>query len=297
MLKVLVDDSDISYEKNNVLRKVFNFFLIPCLNRLPAGFHKQIRHTNKQAGEVAQNKTTHTALEILYSRGRKSNNLGFFKQKPLEKLFHSVWFNTNNSKSVRNRLRLVIHELSKELVRIDKMDKNEIFMLSIASGSARAVAESVNNSKSTKKINSTFLDRSIDALNYSKALISDLGLDKSEIYTFRWVQDTASNFPSHLSSKLDMVEMVGLIDYFNDEKVVTLFRLIYNNLYEGGFFITSNISDNQEKKFVDNAIGWKMIYRSGEDLARLAVRAGFSEHNILVKYEPLKVHAVLIAHK
>lgn len=295
MALVTVDTNpDLKYEKNSILKKILNFFLIPILNSLPRGFHKKIGYTNRPAGKVAENKTTHVALEILYTRGVEEVD----KKKPgiFKKAIHSIWFNTNNPKSVRNRLRLVTHLLTQQIKKVASL-KTELYILSIASGSARAVVEAIKQSNTESLIHANFLDKNLSALEYSKSLVAKLLIPDPAQYDFRWIEDTAGNFPHHVHENLDIVEMVGLIDYFDDEKVVSLFKKIYSKLNDGGMFVCSNISDNSERRFVDNAIGWKMIYRSGERLAELAAESGFIEKNIEVKYEPLKVHAVLIAHK
>lgn len=296
MTNVSIDDkNNLNYETNGLIKKTLNFFLIPILNLLPGGFNKHIGYTNKPAGEVAKNRTSYKALELLYSKGEKgwSQNRYWW-----ENIFHSIWFNTNNSKSIRNRLRLVTHLLDKEFKELKNNDKLQINTLSIASGSARAVVEVISKSDFTGTVNSIFLDKSKHALEYSKNLADQYNINNLHRINIDWVEDTASNFSEYLEDrKMNIVEIVGLLDYFDDEKVVKLFSMIYENLENSGVLLSSNISMNKEKRFVDNAIGWKMIYRDGQHFANLAIRAGFKSENVSVIYEPLKIHAVLIARK
>ena len=116
-------------------------------------------------------------------------------------------------------------------------------------------------------------------------------------FTLKWVVDTASNFPVHMAESPDIVEMVGLLDYFRYRKARKIFSLIFENLPEGGKFITANIVDNEERRFITNLVGWKMIYRDPHELAHLALRSGFQREKIMVIREPLNIHTILIAEK
>ena len=118
------------------------------------------------------------------------------------------------------------------------------------------------------------------------------------MYACRWITDTANSFPKYFpNNKPNIVEMVGLLDYFDDEKILETFQTIYNNLEEGGVLITANVIDNKERPFLERVVGWNMIYSTPEDFIRIANEAGFRSENIVVYVEPLKIHFVMVAHK
>ncbi|HEY4493442.1 MAG TPA: class I SAM-dependent methyltransferase family protein [Candidatus Paceibacterota bacterium] len=290
MAHIADNDSTLKYEVNTTHKKVFNLFFTSILNNLPASVVHLIKKSNYSAHHVIENKTSHEALETLYSCGHShpSSNL-------LNKLFRSIWFNVDNSKAVRNRLKLVKKELKVAFSSIiDREEKIEL--LSIASGSARSVVEAISEAGLTaEKIRASFLDKNPNALDYSKRLVSKCGLKN---FHFRWFNDVASNFPVYFANaKPNLVEMVGLLDYFSFDKTLSLLKVIYNNLPKGGILITANISDNRERKFVTNIVGWHMIYKNADELRSLAISAGFNPDKIRVIYEPLRIHCVLIAEK
>lgn len=291
-LTIYIDkDPDLGLETNNIFKSVFNFFFIPILNLLPKGFSKLIKKTNNAAAIVIDNATNHKALEVLYSKGEL-----FSFKKIGENFFKYIWFNINNSKAVRNRLKFVKRELEKHLKKISKFDR-EIEILSIASGSSRAIIEVVKNGDylSGTKLSITFLDKSEHAINYSKQLSSNISHLPINLF---WIQDSAGNFlRNHPSKKYDVVEIVGLLDYFNDDKVVEIFSGVFSLLQSGGILITSNINHNDEEKFITNVIDWPMVYRTAENLAVLANRAGFDYNKMKAFYEPLKVHGMVVAEK
>jgi SAM-dependent methyltransferase len=291
-MKIEIDnDKELNLESNSLLKKVFNVFFIPVLNSLPKNFKNIIKKTNKSASVVIENATNHKALEVLYSKGEL-----FSFKKFGAKFFQFIWFNINNSKAVRNRLKFVKRELRMHLESISKFDR-DIEVLSIASGSSRAIVEVVKHGEYLRGANLviTFLDKSEHAINYSKNLSTDISHLPIKL---KWIQDSAGNFLRNPTGiKYDIVEIVGLLDYFTDEKVLETFSGIYKILQPGGIIITSNVNHNFEEKFITKVIDWPMIYRTAEELANLVNKAGFDYNNMKVFYEPLKIHGMVVAKK
>lgn len=288
-VSVIDCDNALGLETNSVTRKFFNFFFVPILNNLPKDFKHNIKKTNRAAAEVIDNVTNHNALEVLYSKGKKFSAKNFTK-----KLFQKVWFNLDNSKAVRNRLKFVKRELKNHLQTIAQYDR-EINIISIASGSSRAVVETVRDGHYLEgtKLSITFLDKNPKAIEYSKELSQMIDHKGIEL---EWINDTVGNyFRNSPQKKFDIVEIVGLLDYFNDEKVIETFKGIYSILQEGGIVITANISHNKEERFITNIIDWPMIYRTPDELGQLVHQAGFPLEKMKTFYEPLKVHGMVVA--
>lgn len=285
------NDPELYLETNSKLKTFFNFFFIPVLNSLPKNFKHLIKKTSSSAAVVIDNATSHKALEVLYSKGElfSLNKLG-------GKFFKYVWFNMNNSKAVRNRLKFVKRELKNHLENISEFDR-DIEIISIASGSSRALIETVKNGHYLKdaKLSLTFLDKSEHAIQYSK----DLSVHINHLpIKMEWVNDSAGSFLRGAPfEKYDIVEIVGLLDYFSDEKVLEIFKSIYKTLQPGGILITANINHNSEEEFLTKVIDWPMIYRTAEELGHLVNEAGFEYNKMKVFYEPLKVHGIVVAKK
>lgn len=285
------NDPALDLEKNGVFRRILDIVFVPILNNLPRGFKELIKKTNNAAKVVIDNATNHQALEVLYSKG------DMFSVKRLgAHFFKYIWFNLHNSKAVRNRLRLVKREFRIHLEDISAVDR-DIEIISIASGSSRAIIETVKNGhyQPGAKLSLTFLDKSEHAIAYSKNLSTEI---QHLPIKMQWVHDTVGGFLRNAPAGcFDIVEMVGLLDYFSDDKVVEVFSGIYKMLQEGGVLITANINMNDEEPFITKVIEWPMVYRSAEDLAALANRAGFEYNKMKVFYEPLKIHGLLVAKK
>ena len=291
-MKLIVDkDPNLNYEINTVFKKMLNVFLIPVLNSIPPSFQKYIRKTHKSAEEIIEHATTHQALEILYKKGDRKYSKTLF-----HKFFHTVWFNTNNSKAVRNRLRLTKREI-KQCIDTLITQRKDIHILSIASGSARSIIEVLTGIENPNdvSISVTFLDKNPAALEYSKHLAKEL----DTTFNLTWVNSTVNSFFRNLSTtqKFNIIEMVGLVDYFNNYKATSIFSSIFSHLDTNGFLITANINNNSEQKFVTDAVGWNMEYRSAEYLAVLIAKAGFNSDKMRIYYEPLKIHCVITVSK
>jgi len=285
------NDSNLDLEINGPVRSFFNIFFVPVLNILPKNFKHLIKKTNNAAAEVIDNATSHKALEVLYSKGDL-----FSIKKIGSNFFKYVWFNLNNSKAVRNRLKFVKRELGSHLEKISKFDR-EISVLSIASGSSRAIIETVRDGHYLKnaKLSLVFLDKNEHAVNYSKHLSTHIAHLPIKL---NWIQDSVGNYlRSAPKDKFDVIEIVGLLDYFTDDKVIETFRGINELLQDGGIMIASNVNHNSEEKFITNVIDWPMIYKSVEELAVLANKSGFDYNKMKVFYEPLKIHGMIIAKK
>src|SRR3989338_6602221 len=290
-MPITVDTDDtMGYETNSVHKKLFNLIATPILNNAPASLHHLIKRSDKSANHVLENRTTHEALETLYACGHShpDGNL-------LQSIFRSIWFNIDNSKAVRNRLKLVKREIMTLIKRINNQGR-KVRLLSIASGSARSVIEATKQSGLTgNSIELSFLDKNPNAIDYSKRLVTEYTLP----YHCLWFIDIAQNFPNYfsVSDEPNVIEMVGLLDYFSIIKTLDLLKIIYANLATGGYLVTANISDNRERMFITNIVGWQMDYKSADELLDLAIKAGFKSDKISVMYEPLKIHCVLVAQK
>ncbi len=275
------------YHYTSFPRKVLNSILRPILNHVPEKYRFLVRRSHKQAAEVIDKATTHEALEVLYKKGTHGSRENFFSR-----IVRQVWFGTENALAIYNRLILV---KKKFLFFANKGSATSI--LSIASGSARAIIESLPFLQpNINPIRISFLDKNPKALEHSKLLLSKQG---DANFRFRFLNDTASNFINYYEPEenLDIIEMVGLLDYFQDAKIKELLSLIYQKLATSGVLITANIADNPERPFVTNLVGWKMIYRRPEQLINLALASGFQPENLEIIFEPNMIHFILIARK
>ena len=291
MKGVIVDnDQTLGYETNSPFRKLVNFFFIPILYILPSSAVRVLKKVHISTEEMVVHAGTHRAMEIIYDVNPRP------KASRFQNFFLSIWLGINNSKAARNRLRLVKREIKRKIVQLAAEDK-EIKIINIASGSARAVLESIDEIPlgNDLKLSAVFIDKNQEAISFSQQLASS----HKYFSSFQWVRDTADHFlkTSSQKTKYNIAEVVGLLEYLNNEDASNIFTLVNESLESGGVLITTNIVDNPERRFMSNSIGWKMIYRSVDELSSLLMGAGFVLDKMKIYYEPQRLHSVIVAQK
>ncbi len=286
-----------SLEYDTGIRALVNKFLIPILNSLPQSLRKIIVK-DKAADKVVEERTSHSALETLYQSGFNVSRPKDF----IQSLSRKLWFGTDNAKAVRNRLKIVT-TLILNSIKKQARHKERINILSIASGSARAVLNAARcalDSDSNLSLNIVLLDKSEKALLYSRKLAEEYQLLQDDRVNIAWLQGNATQTVIDLfkqNQKFDIVEMVGLLDYFDNDKSISIFKEINKILNDNSMFVTANIQPNREMRFVTKFVDWKMIYRTPHDMFELLVKSGFNPENISLLNEPFNVHVIVMAEK
>jgi hypothetical protein len=295
---VTVDkDPSLGYEQNNAIGIIFNYLAALVLNLLPPSLTNfLIDMTAPTIKEVRDGATTHQALDALYMNQKFSSRHGILKGA-----MEYAWFRLGNARAVRNRLKLVkkfLRTIILERMTHDSDQKIRIF--SLGCGSSRAIIETLYELRKGDQINMdrfdiSLLDKAPEALELSRQIIREHNLKE---IGFSFIADEVGNFPVHLDGdKIEIIEMVGVLDYLKNRSAIRMFRKINNSLKKEGFFITANIRKNSETSFLNKTIRWFMIYREPEELMHLLLSAGFERSKIQITFEPLRTHSVALCRK
>jgi len=203
--------------------------------------------------------------------------------------FDDFWIGMMNAQAVRNRFKLVRQEVRRAIMRFQ--NQGEVRIISLACGSAEAIIKVIAEYKAKGVIvRALLVDRDETALEYAKNLAIACGvIDRVETRkdSVSRVIQISEGFRPHI------IEMLGLLDYIQQDKAIRLAEKIKQSLEPNGLFLTCNIKNNPEKMFLLTVIDWWMIYRTPQELADVAMKSGFS--NFRVVYEPLEIHGILIA--
>lgn len=290
-VSVVVDqDENLKYETHSWIAQIFRIPILLILNLLPTRLSRTIflafsghRGDNRT---VSRSVATYKALEVMYTfparRARgETNTTDFFWEYFL-----------SNARAFRNRLALVKRKI---LIAIKEVSQRKVGvnLLSLGSGSARAVLEILHMLNGTPPVKVKLIDISREAIYYSQELAHTFNINQIE-----WHQDSVQNLEKYCQGfRPDVVEMVGLLDYYPQKQAVDMVTKIYNVLSPGGWLITGNVCPNFEKPFVDKGIRWQAIYRTPHELAKIMIDAGFPIEDIKIVYEPFKIHALAICQK
>lgn len=282
-------------ETHSIPVKIVRVVTVPALNLLPKGVIQLfMKKSNKDAGTVvAKGGTTH-ALEAMYGRSQRKLFSRGIPQGISDLFWHHL---ISQPKSLRNRLKVVQRVMEeKVMLLLDKYGRKEVSILSIAGGSSRSIMYTLDNLKKKglhERVKVITIDKDAAALDVGRKIAEGLDLHRN----FEWVHGTASQvstlFPS---KKFDIVEIVGLLDYFDFDRAVRLMTMSRELLNDNGFIIIANVIPNREKPFVHKT-GWPaMFYRKPEEVERLIKAAGFTcSDDVIV--EPLEIHCVGIGQK
>lgn len=278
-------------ETHNVFIKIIRFFLVPFLNSIPAGIlQRVIKKSSPYGSKVIEKPGTTHSLENMYTK-HETRTKNFFKH-----LGDSFWHNViSQPKAIRNRLRIVEEKLEGELRNVIQ-NGGQPNIYNLGGGSSRAVIKTVAKLKSETgaQITVSTIDRDSNALGLGNNLAQKHGVEN----LFTWIDGDVRNISSLLEdNSAHVVEMVGLLDYFDNEASVKLITQIRNKIKPGGLFIVANVHPNNESTFVTN-VGWpKMYYKSSKELFDILEKSGFTNSGIDILFEPLKVHIVGTARK
>jgi len=277
-------DLDKMYEKQGFIERIFTFPLFLLLNsKLFHSTAKSLLKKSSTAKKVKDNATTHVALEAVYAFDHQIDRTkGFF----VGLINYILQKYVKNAKALRNRLKLVKKELR---IAISSIEKEDITILNLGAGSARSVLETVAEFKN-KKIKVVLLDLSQKALDDSKEIIKNSDIRGEFIY----IREHIMNVDKALSDlSPDIVEMVGLLDYFDEKDSIDIVNKVYSIMPPGSVFITGNILPNKEEPFLTNLLNWPLIYMNFDELSSIIKKSNFEEEKARIIYEPLKIHAVL----
>lgn len=284
------------YESLSFGRFCFNCLIAKLFTSLPVSISELIlKKSSDQAAKVHRHAKTHKALDTMYDIGEKLHLTDGIVKNVIE----HTWFNMTNPRAARNRLKLIKKLIKEEIIEHYDKTPDNLDILSIASGSSRAIIEAVNEVKQEgydiSKIKISLLDKNKAALDSSVSYLDKYKLGLRELCL---INDKGRNFTNYFKDKKpDIIEVVGLFDYLNDEKANLLLKLIYNNIANGGVLLMGNIRTNRERKFVEKVMNWHMIYREPEDLKGIIGEAGFNTDKVKIYYEPLQIHGIIKAIK
>lgn len=281
----------VSSEKNleihGVLTKAARIFTVPLLNTLPALFIQRVMRASSHdaATVVAKGGSTH-ALEAMYTRYHR----GLFSRGFFQGIADLFWHHlVSQPKALRNRLRIVQSLLEKEI----RLRAEPVFILSIAGGSARSLINALAKLRAEHfpyTVRVIILDKDETALEVGKRVAVSAGVSDC----FKWVRGNAGDIASLVPDmRFDIVEIVGLLDYFDAEQTMRLLRTLRLIMKTNSALLVANVTPNNEQPFVHKT-GWPpMHYRTASDFTHLIEKAEFVARDTIT--EPLGVHIIVRA--
>jgi SAM-dependent methyltransferase len=186
-----------------------------------------------------------------------------------------LWQMAYNCRSVRSR-GVFTRKAIKFLLQVMSKRKEKIRVASLGSGSGSQMLQGIaENNLKINELHLSLVDNDFRALELGRKNARNLGIedliDTHETSIGRFLKKTEGE-------SLDLIEKVGLSDYFDDTKLQRYLLEIYRTLSSGGYFLGANISSKEEAPYAHNVACWpQMFYREKSSIVELLQTVGFEK--------------------
>jgi hypothetical protein len=190
-----------------------------------------------------------------------------------------LWQMSYNCRSIRARGIFARQVISFLLGAVEKGNPTKLTIVSLGSGSASHTLHGVaHNHANCDEIHLILVDNDLKALERGRENARRLGIE--DIIACR--ETTAGKFLEEVEpASVNLIEVVGLTDYFDDQRFHRYLRGICSALSKGGYFLGSNISSNEEADYAHKVACWpRMYYRPKEEIVENIEKAGFEKERI-----------------
>jgi hypothetical protein len=190
-------------------------------------------------------------------------------------------------------------------------DKPAARWVSLACGGAVPVIDALKESEDMGMIHLDLVDFNKDALNFASGLASrEASLQKvptynqenelrsyttHEINLIRGLIASDSLVDQFGEKNSDMVDALGIFEYFSKKDSTTFLRNAYRLVRDDGVMVIANmLSDRPQMEFNKRAVGWPKLYpRSTEELAEIVIDAGIDPQNARIIIPDDSIYAVV----
>ncbi len=189
--------------------------------------------------------------------------------------------------ALRNRRRLAGRLLARL---IDQSSSNPAHVLCLGAGPGRIIIDALHEARRPSR--ATLVDLSADAFEYGLKLAAEAGVADR----VRYLQGDVRDVQQMLEVPPDVVKMIGICEYLDDELIVDIASAVAAVMPDGAPIVFNSLSNRHgTDRFFRRVFGLHMIHRSPAQLQELMSRAGFG--NFVSIPEPLRVYHVLVGRR
>jgi hypothetical protein len=189
--------------------------------------------------------------------------------------------------ALRNRRKLGGRVLARLIA---AADREPVEILCLGAGPGHVVHDAL--CECDRLARATLVDLSSGAFDHGRELAAKHGTHER----VRFIQGDVRDVAGMLDRPPDIVQMLGICEYLDDEHLRDIARAVAAVMPRGSAIVFNSISDSHgTDRFFRRVFGLRMIHRSPEHLQDLFRPAGFSDFVSLA--EPLGVYHVVIGRK
>ncbi len=186
--------------------------------------------------------------------------------------------------AVRNRKKLAARLIAKL---IDQVEQQPAHVLCLGAGPGHIIMDALG--QAGHQAEATLVDISEDAFDYGRQLAERCGVRDR----VRFIQGDVRDIKRMLDNRVDIVKMVGICEYLEDDQIVSIVKAISGMMPPNASIVFNSLSNRHgTDAFFRRVFGLHMIHRSAEQLQSLMGHAGFCDFDSYA--EPLMVYEVVV---
>jgi len=223
---------------------------------------------------------------------------------PLGRVFDQFFLWQDACQAVRGRIKRAADVLSDALQQRpgDNHPTAELNVTVIGAGPAIEVAQAIGTLKQRasydeEEITFTLFDLDEEATLAAKANIEAVAPDSRVVLVRENLFRLASQPKRNQCLKQSRcIICLGLLDYLSDEDAAAMIALCWQRLESSGQMLIGNFSYAcQARAYMEWIGNWYLIYRTPEDMQRLATAAGIPAECLTIESDPTGVNLLLHA--
>ncbi len=269
----------VEFERIGALRRLVKAVLIhPFVNYAPAGLLRRALHFSES--ELAHANWSDPG-------GWKSMVISYHgrPERTIDKLL--VTLGTIPT-ALRNRLRLTTRVLDRLIAAVP--GDRPVTLLALGAGPGHAESDAV--SRAGREAHVTLVDLSADAFAHGHELAVRRGVQDQ----VRFIQGDVRDVATMLDHPPDIVTMIGICEYLDDEHVTDIVRAVADVAADGTRVVFNSLSESHgTDRFFRRVFGLHMNHREPAHLKELVEAGGFGDFHELA--EPLGVYRIMIGRK
>ncbi len=189
------------------------------------------------------------------------------------------------SMALRNRRKLGARILGELMA---QSPSDPVYVLCLGAGPGHIVTDAMLQCR--RDVRATMVDISSDAFDYGRQLATRLGL----IDKVRFVQADVRQARQLLDRPVDLVKMLGICEYIEDDALAGIARALAGVMAAGAPLVANSLSKaHGNDRFFRRVFGLSMIHRTPRQLQDLLAACGFGD--FVTASEPLGVYHILTA--
>ncbi|QDT29796.1 Putative lysophospholipase [Gimesia panareensis] len=261
-------------------QQIGNWLINPCKNYLiPASWLQRLLKSSQSEllTETFRRPGSWRAMEILYR-----------KDAPFDLLDRQALLDNPISRASRNRLQTVTQILI-DLIQACHSD-GPVILMGVGAGPGRHVQTAISRLQlSAAEVHAHLIDLDDDAFEYGQQLAEQLGI--SDCISF--LQGDAREIQEVLPDvKPNIVKLIGLIEYLNDQQLHELLTALHTVMVPGGYLVTHGILDPWNgAPSLKRIFGLQHTRRSGEDVRQILETVGFQVTDQVI--EPMGIYPIV----